>query len=233
MIELRPFSTLGHANHGWLDARHHFCFAGYQDPARMNWGRLRVWNDDVIAPGAGFPPHSHQDMEIITYVRRGAISHRDHLGNQGRTVAGDIQVMSAGSNVTHSEFNAEAEPCHLFQIWIFPDQAGGPAAWAARQFPAADRTGRFTVLASGMAGDDDALPIRADARLVTARLAAGQSATYAAARGRHLYLVPASGSVEIGGIVAAERDGVAISGESEITVTAVADADVVMVDTRG
>ena len=109
MIDIRKFDTLGHANHGWLDARHHFSFAGYHDPDRMGWGALRVWNDDAIAAQAGFPPHPHRDMEIITYVRTGAISHRDSMGNSGRTAAGDVQVMSAGTGVTHSEFNLEED----------------------------------------------------------------------------------------------------------------------------
>ena len=107
MIEVRPFAALGHANHGWLDATHHFSFAAYHDPARMGWGRIRVWNDDVIAPKSGFPPHPHRDMEIITFVRSGAITHQDSLGNRGRTGAGDVQVMSAGTGITHAEYNLE------------------------------------------------------------------------------------------------------------------------------
>ncbi|MEQ1641639.1 MAG: pirin family protein, partial [Novosphingobium sp.] len=120
MIELRPFASIGAANHGWLDAHHHFSFADYQDPARTQWGRLRVWNDDAIAAQTGFPPHGHQDMEIITYVRAGAISHKDSLGNQGRTGAGDVQVMSAGTGIQHAEYNLEDEETRLFQIWILP-----------------------------------------------------------------------------------------------------------------
>ena len=109
MIELRPFSSLGGENHGWLDAKHHFSFANYYDSDRVNWGSLRVWNDDTIQPQTGFPPHPHRDMEIITYVREGAITHRDNLGNVGRTEAGDVQVMSAGTGVRHSEYNLEDE----------------------------------------------------------------------------------------------------------------------------
>ena len=124
MIDIRPFGTLGGADHGWLKARHHFSFANYHDPARTNWGRLRVWNDDEIAPGTGFDPHPHRDMEIITYVRDGAITHRDSMGDEGRTEAGDVQIMSAGTGVTHSEFNLEPETTRLFQIWIIPDRRG-------------------------------------------------------------------------------------------------------------
>mgnify|MGYP000511677121 CR=1 FL=1 len=125
MIEVRPFASLGHANHGWLNARHHFSFANYYDPARMGWGAIRVWNDDQIAPETGFPPHGHADMEIITYVRTGAITHQDSLGNKGRTEAGDVQVMSAGSGIRHAEYNLEDGETTLFQIWIMPNKAGG------------------------------------------------------------------------------------------------------------
>ena len=125
MINIRPFASLGHADHGWLDARHHFSFANYHDPARMGWGAIRVWNDDRIAAQSGFPPHPHRDMEIVTYVRTGAITHQDSLGNKGRTGAGDVQVMSAGTGVTHAEFNLEDEETTLFQIWI---ETGRPSA---------------------------------------------------------------------------------------------------------
>src|SRR5579862_6041164 len=160
MIELRPYKDLGGANHGWLDTRHHFSFAGYRDPERMHWGKLRVWNDDLIAPGTGFDPHPHQDMEIITYVREGAVTHRDSLGNTGRTAAGDVQAISAGKGIRHSEFNLDAEPLRLFQIWLLPRERGGKPQWDTRRFPKADRANQLVVLASGLPGDDDALPIR-------------------------------------------------------------------------
>jgi quercetin 2,3-dioxygenase len=153
MIELRPFAKLGGENHGWLDAKHHFSFANYHDPARMHWGNLRVWNDDTIAPGTGFPAHPHRDMEIVTYVRSGAITHRDSLGNEGRTGAGDVQVMSAGTGIRHSEWNAEDVPTTLFQIWIVPTRSGEAPGWGARPFPKGDRSGKFVVLASGQEGD--------------------------------------------------------------------------------
>ena len=135
MIELRPFNSLGAADHGWLDAHHHFSFADYHDPGRTNWGRLRVWNDDTIAPKTGFPAHPHRDMEIITYVRKGAITHKDSLGNEGRTGAGDVQVMSAGSGIQHAEYNLEDEETTLFQIWVLPDSRGGEPSWGARPSP--------------------------------------------------------------------------------------------------
>ena len=178
MIERRPFDSLGGANHGWLDAKHHFSFAEYHDPARIHWGALRVWNDDTIQPGTGFPPHAHADMEIITYVREGAITHQDSLGNKGRTVAGDVQVMSAGSGIQHAEYNLEPGQTRIFQIWIVPRSRGGEPSWGTRPFPKDGRSGRFVALASGLEGDADALPIRTDARVLGATLKAGETAEY-------------------------------------------------------
>ena len=232
MIDHRPFHTLGGADHGWLNAKHHFSFANYADPSRMGWGALRVWNDDEIAPGTGFPPHPHADMEIITYVRDGAISHEDSLGNKGRTVAGDVQVMSAGSGIRHAEYNAETETTRIFQIWIIPDGRGGAPSWGARPFPKGERSGRFVALASGQADDGDALPIRADARVLGATLAAGESSTYALAAGRHAYLVPARGTVEVNGHRVGARDGVALRDVGTLEVKALEDAELVLVDTR-
>ena len=230
MIELRPHAGLGHAHHGWLNARHHFSFADYHDPARMHWGRLRVWNDDTIAPQSGFPAHPHRDMEIITYVRQGAITHEDSLGNRGRTVAGDVQVMSAGTGIVHSEYNLEDEETRIFQIWIFPERSGLAPAWGSRPFPRGERAGAFVTLASGMPGDGEALPIRANARLVAATLAAGQSADYSIGNGRKVYLVPASGRIEVNGVQAATGDGVAVRDEAQLTVTALEDSEIVLVD---
>ncbi|QFT78312.1 pirin family protein [Erythrobacter sp. THAF29] len=231
MIELRPFETLGAANHGWLDARHHFSFASYHDPSRVHWGNLRVWNDDRIAPGTGFPTHPHNDMEIITYVREGAITHRDSMGNEGRTEAGDVQVMSAGTGVQHSEYNLEDEDTTLFQIWIIPDERGGEPSWGAKQFPKGDRAGSFVPLASGIANDDDALKIRTNARVLGATIKAGESVTYEIGdASRHLYLVPATGKVRVDDVEAKARDGVAITQLERVTVTALEDSEVVLVD---
>lgn len=231
MIEHRPFATLGAANHGWLDAHHHFSFASYHDPARAQWGALRVWNDDAIAAQTGFPPHGHQDMEIITYVRSGAISHKDSLGNQGRTEAGDVQVMSAGTGIQHSEFNQEDQETTLFQIWILPDSRGHAPSWGARPFPKDSRDGQFVVLASGLAEDADALRIHAQARVAGALVKAGETIRYETGADRHLYLVPATGRVRIGAVEAEARDGVAITGESVVEVTALEDSELVLVDT--
>jgi quercetin 2,3-dioxygenase len=230
MIELRPFSTLGAADHGWLDAHHHFSFGGYHEPARTNWGRLRVWNDDTIAAKSGFPPHPHSDMEIITYVRKGAITHRDSLGNEGRTGAGDVQVMSAGTGIQHAEYNLEDEETTLFQIWILPDRRGGEPSWGARPFPKDDRAGRFLTLASGVVGDEDALPIRSNARVVGATIKAGDSVTYPLTTDRHAYLVPATGRIRVNDVEANARDGVAVTGLGSIIVTALEDSEIVLVD---
>ncbi|MGI4878368.1 MAG: pirin family protein [Janthinobacterium lividum] len=230
MIDRRPFAKLGAANHGWLDAKHHFSFANYYDPQRMGWGPIRVWNDDTIAPGTGFPPHAHADMEIVTYVREGAITHEDSLGNVGRTEAGDVQVMSAGSGVRHSEYNREPGTTRIFQIWIEPATRGEAPSWGAKPFPKGARSGQFVTLASGIAGDDDALKIRTDARIVGATLKAGETAEYPLGAGRHGYLVPASGIVEINGVRLEARDGAAISDEAVLRVTAIEDAEIVLVD---
>ncbi len=230
MIELRPYRELGGAQHGWLDTRHHFSFAEYYDPKRMGWGALRVWNDDTIAPRTGFPPHPHRDMEIITYVRKGAITHKDNLGNQGRTEAGDVQVMSAGTGIAHSELNEEDEATQIFQIWILPDEKGLPPSWGTKPFPRGERSGSFVTLASGLPGDTDALPIRANARLVAATLAAGQSAEYHIAAGRKVYLVPASGRIEVNGVALAAGDGLAIGDELLLQVSAQEESEIVLVD---
>ena len=230
MIVHKPFETLGGADHGWLKARHHFSFAGYHDPRNMNWGSLRVWNDDEIAANSGFPPHPHADMEIITYVRDGAITHQDSLGNKGRTEAGDVQVMSAGSGIRHAEYNLEAETTRIFQIWIQPNRTGGAPSWGAKPFPKGDRSGKFVTLASGFENDNDALPIRTDARVLGATLKAGESVEYALDRSRHAYLVPAAGRVEVNGLTLETRDGAAITDETSIRVTALEDAELVLVD---
>ncbi len=169
-------------------------------------------------------------MEIITYVRKGAITHKDSLGNEGRTAAGDVQVMSAGSGIRHAEYNLEPETTTLFQIWILPTRTGGQPGWGAKPFPKDDRSGRFITLASGFDDDADALPIRTDARVLGATLKAGESATYPAGAARHLYLVPATGSVEVNGVFVNARDGAAISDVESVTVTALEDSELVLVD---
>lgn len=231
MIENRPFKSLGGANHGWLNAKHHFSFANYYDAKRMGWGSLRVWNDDIIQPNTGFPPHPHKNMEIITYVREGAITHEDNLGNKGRTEAGDVQVMSAGTGVVHSEYNLEAVETFIFQIWIESNQEPSKASWGAQPFPKDERSGRFVVLASGFSEDTEALPIRTDARVLGATLKAGEQLEYNfTSPDRYGYLVPAKGKVEVNGLLLNARDGAAIHQEKTIVITALEDAELVLVD---
>ena len=228
MIDVRPFATLGRFRNDWLNARHHFSFGNYHDPSRMGFGRLRVWNDDEIAPGTGFDPHSHRDMEIITYVREGTITHGDSLGNEGRTVAGDIQVMHAGTGIIHSEWNREAIPTRLFQIWILPDRPGAAPGWSTRTFPKGGEGLRL--LAADHNPPEGALPLHADASLHAGTLRAGESATHLLTPGRAAYLVPATGAVTVNNVRVGTRDGAAISGEAEVTVTAEQDAEVVLVE---
>ena len=230
MIEHRPFNELAGADHGWLKAKHHFSFGEHADPTRMGWGALRVWNDDEIAPNTGFPPHPHANMEIITYIREGAVTHKDSVGNEGRTEAGAVQVMSAGAGIRHAEYNLEQRPTRIFQIWISPNSVGGSPAWGSQPFPKADRSGRFVTLASGFDDDNDALPIRAHARVLGATLKIGETVEYALGEARHGYLVPASGAVEINGVRIDARDGAAIKEVAVVRITAIENSELVMVD---
>ncbi len=231
MIDIRPFASLGGFRNEWLNAHHHFSFGGYHDDARMGFGPLRVWNDDEVAPGTGFDPHPHREMEIITYIREGAITHRDNLGNEGKTEAGDVQVMHAGTGIVHAEFNQEDVPTRLFQIWIHPDRRGAAPGWGTRRFPGAG-AGTLSVLASGRAQDagSDALALNADAALLAGTLRKGESTTIALAPGRGAYLVPATGLIEVNGAPLSPRDGAAISDEASITITASEDSEIVLVD---
>ena len=219
MIERRPFDRLGHANHGWLNARHHFSFADYYDPEREDWGRLRVWNDDEIAAGSGFPPHPHRDMEIITYVREGAITHQDSLGNKGRTEAGDVQVMSAGTGIVHSSTTWKPRP----------PGSDRPAALGLQTVPEgrARRSFRHSPAATSRTAKRC---IRADAEVAAVTLKAGQSAEYALENGRRAYLVPATGSIEVNGVRAEARDGLAVRDEPTLKVTALEDSEVLLVE---
>jgi quercetin 2,3-dioxygenase len=226
VIERRTFRSLSGDRCGWLQAKHHFSPAD----ANSGWGALRFWNDDEIAPNSGFPLHGHANMEIITYVRDGAVTHRDSLGNTGRIFAGDVQVMSAGTGIQHAEFNLEPETTRIFQIWIEPKADGGAPAWGTKPFPKRDRAGRFITLASGFETDGYALPIRAEARVLGATLNRGQSLSYGTEAGRFLYLVPSAGSVTVNGVQVDARDGAAIKQLRQLTITAVHDSDVVLVD---
>lgn len=226
MIQVQPFEALGGFRNEWLNARHHFSFGGYHDAARMGVGALRVWNDDEIAPGRGFDAHPHRDMEIITYVREGAITHRDSLGNEGRTEAGDVQVMHAGTGIVHAELNREDVPTRIFQIWLLPNRQGVKPGWGARTFPK-DGSG-LKVLASGMP-EGDALPLYAEGSVSAGLLRRGERAHVEIGAGRAAYLVAATGAVKVNGVPAGTRDGVTVTGEEAIEIEATEDAEVVLV----
>jgi quercetin 2,3-dioxygenase len=229
MIQLRPFDSLGGFRNDWLNAHHHFSFGQYHDPARTHLGSLRVWNDDEIAPGTGFDPHPHRDMEIVTYVREGAITHRDSLGNEGRTEAGDVQVMHAGTGIVHAEYNKEPVTTRLFQIWITPDRRGHEPGWATRAFP---KTEGLSVLASGRDQHAATTPLRlhADAAVFAGRLVKGQSADLTLEPGRVAYLVPVDGAITVNGTRAGARDGVAIVDERSVTILAEQATELVVVE---
>ena len=230
MIQVQPFDRLGRFRNEWLNAHYHFSFSHYHDPERMGVGGLRVWNDDEVAPQGGFEPHPHRDMEIITYVREGAITHRDSLGNEGRTEAGDVQVMHAGTGIVHSEYNLEATPTRLFQIWIVPARHGVEPGWGMRRFPKAPGGGLAT-LADGRAGADGAaLPLYADAAVLAGVLRRGETVRHRLGAGRAAYLVPASGAVTVNGVALGTRGGAAVTGESEVAIVATGDAELVLVD---
>ncbi len=230
MIKIYPYESLGHADHGWLNARHHFSFADYQNRQRMHFGAMRVINDDIIAAKQGFPPHPHRDMEIITYVREGAITHRDSMGNEGRTGAGDIQVMSAGSGVTHSEFNLEDNVTRLYQIWIFPNKNNVEPAWDAMQFPKGFVAGKLPILVSGRAEDKNAgaLFINQDAAISGGVIKAGsiikQPIKYQA------YILVSKGEISIDDQKLKQGDGAEITGVQEFKIKAISDAEVLVID---
>jgi redox-sensitive bicupin YhaK (pirin superfamily) len=230
MIEHRPFAGLGSAERGWLKAKLHFAFAGSGNPDHRAIGPLRVWNDDEFAPGSGFPMHLHRDVEIVTYVREGAVTHEDSLGNRGRVSAGDVQVMSTGSGIQHSEFNAEAVPLRLFQIWLDPRLPGGEPRWASRRFPVSTRGGRFTVLASGNSADADALSINANAQVLGVTMRTGETLVHDLETGRRAYLVTANGAATVNGVHLASRDGAAIHDEDRLTVKSVEATELVLVE---
>ncbi len=230
MIQVEKFEQLGRFRNDWLNARHHFSFGQHHDPRRMGVGALVVWNDDEIQPGKGFAPHPHKEMEIITYVREGAITHHDNLGNEGRTEAGDVQVMHAGTGITHGEYNQEEGATRIFQIWLTPNRHGMAPGWAARAFPK-DAATSLKILADGRGGaDGDALPLYADGAVLAGTIRAGQTMRQTLGAGRAAYLVPASGSITVNGVKVGTRDGVTITDETSIEISADEDAEIVMVD---
>ncbi len=231
MLAHRRWDSLDQADFGWLRAKYHFQVNAAGNPAHHALGSLIVWNDDEIAVGGGFPLHGHRDIEIVTYVRQGVLGHRDTLGSEGTLGAGDVQVMSAGHGIRHAEFNRGEVPLKLYQIWLRPRQGGGAPRWDTRPFPRSDRSGRFAVLASGFDGDREALPIRADARLLGASLRAGAGIRQPLAPSRRAYLVVASGRIEIDGEPMGPLDGTAITHAAAAGITALEDSELVMVET--
>ena len=232
MIDVRPASAFAATQLGWLKARHHFPVDGRDDPAHRPVKSLYVWNDDEFAPGHGFPLHFHRNVEIITYVRAGAVTHEDTLGNSYAICAGDVQVMSAGSGLRHSEFNRGNVPLKLFQIWLAPNRLGARPSYATRRFPDRERSNGLTILASGLVEDvaSGALPLRADARLLAGRLNGGDSMRHLLEGTRDVYVVPAAGTVSINGAQIGTGDGAAISREAALEFEALEDAEVVAVE---
>jgi quercetin 2,3-dioxygenase len=230
MLQLRPRAALDGGDYGWLKARHHFAVSDLGNRDHGPVGPIVVWNDDEIAPGSGFGLHGHANMEIISYVRQGVVTHRDSLGNRGVTSAGDVQVMSAGTGVRHSEHNEGKEPLKLFQIWLRPRVSGGEPFWNSRTFPKDNRSDRWTMLASGSPDDADALPMRADARVYGTSIRSGASLPYRFAAGHCAYVAAATGSVLINGLRLEAGDGLAVTDEREITISAIDDSELILVD---
>jgi quercetin 2,3-dioxygenase len=230
MIERRPFDELASEDLGWLKARRHFSSAACDDPSSSGCGCMRVWNDEEIAPNAGLALKVHANIEIVTYVREGTVTHTDSLGNEGRVEAGSVQVVSAGTGIRLAEYNLEQASARIFQMWITPVSSGGSPAWGLQPCPAAERSGRFVAIASGLDSDCDALPIRARARVLNAKLRIGESIEHVFREPRLAYLVPSFGTVDVNGVRIHARDGAAIKDIDIVTITAIERADVVMVD---
>ena len=229
MIERRPFDELPSEDLGWLKVRHHFS-AAQHDPSRNGWGCMRLWNDEEIAPNTGFTLQVHANIEIVTYVREGTVTHRDSLGNEGRIDAGNVQLVSAGTGIRHAEYNLEERPARIFQIWLTPTSPGGSPAWGVQPCLIAERSGCFMAIASGCDSDHDALPIRACARVLNAHLEVGESIEYELHEPQRAYLVLSSGTVDVDGVRVHARDGAAIKDVDIVTITAIENADVFMVD---
>lgn len=229
MITLRPAGERGHANHGWLDTWHTFSFADYYDPAHMGFRSLRVINDDTVAGGGGFDTHPHRDMEIISYVLSGALQHRDSMGHTATMRAGDVQRISAGTGIFHSEFNASPiEPVHFLQIWILPDRKSAKPGYAEKSFGATPAD-RLQLIAS-KAGREGSLPINQDADVFLGRLTAGGHLTHLLKPGRHAWLQVAAGNVVLNGLALAAGDGAAVSDEWELRLAAAGAAQVLLFD---
>ena len=230
MLYLRSFGDISGLDAGWLQAKHHFAIGPYGNPAHKAVGNLIVLNDDEIAPHTGFGLHHHENVEIVSYLREGTVTHRDDQGNIGKTHAGDVQVMSAGTGIRHSEENEEDVPIRLFQIWLKPSAAGGIPQWGNKPFPKADRAGAFVPLASGR-NAEGALPIRTDAEVYGALLQAGARASFSFRKGDAGYLVPGTGEVEVGMVQVGAREGLVIENEKMVAINALKDSELILVVT--
>lgn len=230
MIQLRKAQERGHANHGWLDTFHTFSFAGYQDRNHMRFRSLRVMNEDIVAPGQGFGTHPHNDMEIVTYVLEGALEHKDSMGNGEVLRPGEFQRMSAGTGITHSEFNPSAtEPVHLYQIWLFPERKGIEPSYEQKRFPEQDRHNQLQLVASRNAADGSLL-IHQDARIYLSQLDTGRAITHDLPEGRYAWLQVLRGSVLLNGVTLDTSDGAAVSEETRLTIQANSDAEIMLFD---
>jgi redox-sensitive bicupin YhaK (pirin superfamily) len=230
MMKIRPAPERGHANHGWLDAHHTFSFANYHDPRWMGFRSLRVINDDTIAGGGGFGTHPHRDMEIITYILSGALQHRDSMGHEAVLKAGDVQRISAGTGIAHSEVNySPIEPVHLLQIWIQPERPGVKPAYAERSFGQGTAHPGLTLVAS-RGGRDGSISIHQDAEVWLGRLAKGATVTQSLQPERHAWLQVAEGELQLNGQTLSTGDGAAVSRESALTLTATKPSQVLLFD---
>src|SRR5271166_1307342 len=230
MQTIRRANERGHANHGWLDSWHSFSFADYYDSQHMGFGSLRVINDDTVAPGQGFGTHGHRDMEILTYVLDGALAHKDSMGNGSVIKPGDVQYMSAGTGVAHSEFNASGKvPVHMYQIWMYPDKQGHTPTYDQKHFDEAEKRGKLRLVVSPD-GRDGSVQIRQDNELYATVLAPGETVKHALQPERHAYVQVARGSVTLNGSKLASGDGAAISQEKSLELTGVEDAEVLLFD---
>jgi redox-sensitive bicupin YhaK (pirin superfamily) len=230
MLRLKSFDDISGVDAGWLKAKHHFAIGPYGNPAHQAIGNLIVFNDDEIAPRTGFDLHQHENVEIVSYIREGTVTHSDDKGNLGKTHAGDVQVMSAGTGIRHSERNDEDVPIRLFQIWLKPSFVGGIPRWGNKPFPKSDRAGVFVPLASGR-NAEGALPIRTDAEVYGALLQAGARTSFSFRKGDAGYLVPATGEVEVGMVQVGAREGLVIENEKMVAINALRDSELILVVT--
>jgi redox-sensitive bicupin YhaK (pirin superfamily) len=230
MLRVRKAADRGHADHGWLNSYHTFSFADYHDPAQMGFRALRVINDDRVAPGQGFGSHSHRDMEIISYVLEGALAHKDSMGTDGVLRPGDVQRMSAGTGVVHSEFNgSKTEPVHFLQIWLKPDAKGIAPSYDQRTYPDAEKRGRLRLVASPD-GADGSLGIKTDARVYAGVFDAGQKSDLALDDGRHAWVHVAEGAVRVNGQELTAGDGVAVSDERHLNIEGIRKGEILVFD---